>query len=65
MISKSVLIIPFGLAKAKSRQAESHMSYPVCTIIGTIKSQARTLPHNIISRAGRNTLKEATGHLSI
>ena len=63
MISKSVLIIPFGLAKAKSRQAESHMSYPVCTIIGTC--QARTLPHNIISRAGRNTLKEATGHLSI
>ena len=28
-------------------------------------SQARTLPHNIISRAGRNTLNGATGHLSI
>ena len=37
MISKSVLIIPFGLAKAKSRQAESHMSYPVCTIIVQVR----------------------------
>ena len=34
MISKSVLIIAFGLAKAESRQAESYILNPVCTIIG-------------------------------
>ena len=33
MISKSVLIMGFGLAKAKSQQAESHLLYPLCTII--------------------------------
>ena len=36
MISKSVLIMGFGLAKAKSQQAESHFLYPLCTIIGNI-----------------------------
>ena len=35
MISKSVLIMGFGLAKAKSQQAESHLLYPLCTIIDT------------------------------
>ena len=33
MFSKSVLIMGFGMAKAKSQQAESHLLYPLCTII--------------------------------
>ena len=35
MISKSVLIMGFGLAKAKSQQAESHLLYPLCTQLTT------------------------------
>ena len=40
MISKSVLVIAFGLAIAKSKQVESNIFYPLYTIIEPYASKS-------------------------